>query len=137
MFSVSTFSATIIFLAAMVLFVAGCIMVAIGLWWFANAVRMAHTARAHGAQADETEATVQQSQQALDELLAEHPMPEGIPLDNPARHAYDRPTDRDLLEVVLAGRNGHRDETYTTEQNEGIEEQPPIPRGGMYRQEFD
>ena len=55
------------------------------------------------------------------------------------RAPYVPPTDRSLIEAILAERpstNGvaHDDEReYTTDGNENIDESPPIPEGGMYK----
>jgi hypothetical protein len=126
-----------LFFMGTVLFAFSVAILGVGAHWFGRAVREAHTARAHAAQADETQETVATSREALAALEEPH-----VSLDdNPVNRAYARPTDADIMASVIAGRNGKRypnEDEFTTEGNEGIPETPPIPDGGMYRSErFD
>jgi hypothetical protein len=119
-------NAAVILIAA-VLFVFGVLVLcgavaltAICGWWFARAVREAHTARAHAAQADETQRIIDAAEAALEE-----PRPV-------ARAAFDNPTDQELRDIIR-GRRADMDDITTT-GNEGIPEQPPIMAETMYRQ---
>jgi len=121
--------AVLILIAAALLVVVGILVLGIAAYWWAQGVRMAHTARAHAAEADERQRTIQQAEQAFDELKHKPPVvaPSLVP-------TWDKPSDEELMAFVRASRNGHADdESTTTEGNEGIPEQPPIPGGGMYR----
>ena len=90
---------------------------ALGARMWADAAAATHRARAHGAEADATEVTVQVANDAVDEIH-----------ERTSRGDYRPTSDEDLLEQIVAERG-----EYTTAGNEGIEEQEPIPSGGFYR----
>jgi hypothetical protein len=127
-----------LFFMGTVLFAFSVAILGVGAHWFGRAVREAHTARAHAAQADETQDTVAQATAALAHI---DETPQASSLDNPVNRPYERPTDADLMAALIARRNGRaypNEDEFTTEGNEGIPETPPIPETGMYRTEhFD
>lgn len=96
---------------------------ALGARMWAVAVQATHTARAHGAEADSTQVTIQAATDALEDVR------ERVP-----RGDYRPPTDAELMDQILAERG-----EFTTTANEGIEESEPIPSGGFYKApaEFD
>ena len=100
----------------------GLVVVAIGARVWADAIAAAHRARAHAVEANNTEWTTGHAHDAIDDQAQ-------------SRIQAVAPTDEELEEIILSeryARNGHAEE-YTTLGNEGIEEEPPIPPGGLYR----
>lgn len=114
--------AALLFVGGVVLLIGGGILLGVAGWWFARAVREAHTARAHAAQADETTSIIQQATDALEEV---RPAP---------RAEFDKPSDDELMEIIRSQRE-HRAamDNVTTTGNEGFEEVSPTPGGAMYR----
>lgn len=117
--------AAVLFVFGVLLLCGAAVLVAVAGLWFARAVREAHTARAHGAQADEAERIIEQAEQALEEVVRP-----------PARAEFDNPSDEELKALIRAQRQReHRAsmDDITTSGNEGIPDQPPIMAGNMYR----
>lgn len=112
----------VLFVFGVLLLCASAVLVAVAGWWFARAVREAHTARAHGAQADEAQRIIEQAEQALEEVRP------------PARADFDNPTDAELKAIIRSQRekNAAMDD-ITTSGNEGMPDQAPIMPGNMYR----
>lgn len=112
----------VLFVFGVLLLCGAAVLVAVAGWWFARAVREAHTARAHAAQADDNQRIIEQAQQALEETRP------------PARAEFDNPTDEELKAIILAQRDKRAAmDDITTQGNEGIPDQPPIMAGNMYR----
>ncbi len=114
-------AAAILFMAAVLFCVAAAVLGVAG-WWFAHAVREAHTARAHGVQADETVETVRAANDALEEIRP------------PARAHMPLPTDAEIKEALLMQRDPrNNDDDITTDGNEGVPPSPIGADGGIYR----
>jgi hypothetical protein len=123
---VANMVAAIVILMAAILFTASVVVLALGAKVWADAQAASHRARAHGLTADAEEAVQAAATSALDEAAARPRVRDVAPDDGEIRAAI-------LAERV--SRNGHSNgamDEWTTEQNNGIEEQPPIPPGGMY-----
>jgi hypothetical protein len=112
-----------LFLGGAIVFLASVLLLAVGARLWADAATAAHRTRAHGAQADETQMTIQAVEEATEEVK------------RAARIHAPLPTDAELRAGLLAERrseNGHSDyREYTTAGNEGIEEEPAFD-GGLY-----
>jgi len=115
---------------AVLMLCAGIALLGVGAWWFAKAVREAHTARAHAAQADDTQRTIDAAYEAIANVDTRRPVTR-VPLTPD----FVNPTDQELRDILLEQRNnGHAyAPDVTTTGNEGIPEQPPIGGGGPYR----
>lgn len=117
-----------------VLFVGGVVVLGVGAWVWSRAIGQAHQARYNAVQAT----ILQQGSDVVDHLQEDAE-------ERRARIAYVPPTEDELREAVLAERAAERvrarveasaareqQPEFTTQGNEGIEEQPPIPEGGLY-----
>ncbi len=118
-------SDTLLVVVAFAICVALCagafVLLGLGAWVWAKAIRSLYEAGDAKMQVESTRATLADVTNAVDEIRERAP--------------YVPPTDDDLLEAVRAVRNGvpPRDETRTTDENEGIEMVPPIREGGLFR----
>lgn len=117
----SLVAASFAVLGAAILFVAGVGVLALGARGWAYAIADAHRAESHGVELGERKNTYQQAHEAIDDLEQRRA----------SRAQRDVPSDDELLAAVLAEREQARD--YDTLSNEGIETEPPIPEGGLYR----
>jgi hypothetical protein len=101
--------------------IVACVILGYGAYAWSNAIAAAHRARAHGAQADAAQLTLDATHDAVDAA--------------PHRAPYEPPSDRELVDALIAERYDPTDarREYDTESNEtGAEPEPPIPRGGFY-----
>lgn len=83
-------------------------------WALGNAIASHHRARAHGYQADSDGAVFEDGIAALQNKSIR------------GTSEFVNPTDDDLREAIEAERG------YSTEGNEGFEQQEPIPSGHFY-----
>ena len=107
------------------LFFAGaCLVTALGARAWSQAVSAAHTARAHGIQADETQETLQQAREAV------------VNATRQTEDDYRKPTHDELLEAIYAERhsgNGELDPEFNTSGDANIpDEVQQHMSGGEY-----
>ncbi len=88
---------------------------------WANAVAAAYRAHAHRLQLHASQAAAEVVEEAAQAAQGQRP----------PRAPYVPPTEAEIRADILAAR---ADREYTTHGNEGVEEAPPIPPGGLYAQ---
>ncbi|GAC1496173.1 MAG: hypothetical protein NVS1B2_16050 [Vulcanimicrobiaceae bacterium] len=122
---IEPFALGVVFFAGALLFVVGVGVLGLGARSWSDAVAAGHRARSHGLEVDETTQTISAVQDATEEVRAR------------ARGTFVPPTEDELQAWIIEQRqstNGRADE-YTTDDNNGIpSDQPPIQRGGLYRE---
>lgn len=91
-------------------------MAGLAAWVWANAIAAAYRAHAHRLQLHASEAAAEVVEEAAQAA-------------RPPRAPYVPPTEAEIRASILAARE---DREYTTHGNEGMEDGPPIPPGGLY-----
>jgi type II secretory pathway component PulJ len=125
-------------LAAALLFIAGMILLALFVWAAGRGLMAIANARTHMLAADESEETLRSARKAVGELRqrnVEARQQTAEERDEEIRRAID-------LENYLAAQEasktederegGSEPEERTTAQNEGVEEETPIPKDSFY-----
>ncbi len=120
-------AAGLIVMAAVVLFAFGVLVLAIGAYWFATAVRQAATAYDHLVRAHSDNEAITDARSALTEAQ-----------EVVKRRAYQPQSEDALLEAIYAERgstngksHGVEQDEYYADRNAGLEDEPTFS-GGMY-----